>query len=136
EPALTHAKLFSARERNGLVVMFVRPLEHGGERRGAFLQFIDGNDVLDGIKLDNKTALGLVASDGTAIGDVPDALVRAAPRGGEVAELSAGGQPYLVQARPLADATGRPFATVVMAREIDGVLSLFPHARAVFAIAA
>ena len=67
---------------------------------------------------------------------MPDALVAAAPAGSNVLDLSANDQTYLVQARPLADATGRPFAKVVMAREIDGVLSLFPHARAVFAIAA
>jgi hypothetical protein len=136
EPAFAQARLFGARTAHGLAVMFVRALEHAGERGGAFLQFIDGQDVLDGIKLDSKTRLGLVAPDGTAMGDVPAALVAAAPHDGLVTELADGGKTYLVQARPLADADGQPFATVVMARPIDGVLSLFPHARAVFAIAA
>jgi predicted Ser/Thr protein kinase len=134
-PELVRARLFSARPVRGLAVMFVRALEHAGERGGAFLQFIDGQDVLDAIKLDSETRLGLVA-DGPPIGDVPQTLVDAAPAGGDLAEVTEDGKTYLVQARPLADAGGRRFATVVMARVIDSVLALFPHARAVFALAA
>ena len=136
EPAFEKAQLFSARDAKGIAIMYVRALEHAGENGGAFVQFIDGQDVLDGIKLDSKTRLGLVATDGSTIGDVPAALVRAAPSGGEIAEVTTGGRTYLVQARPLADESGQPFANVVMARAIDGVLSLFPHARAVFALTA
>jgi serine/threonine protein kinase len=132
-PAFKTALLFSGRNATGIAIMFVRALEHAGENGGAFVELIDGQDVLDGIKLDEKTQLGLVASDGTAIGDVPDALVGAAPSGGEIAEVSSDGKTYLVQARPLADASGQRFATVIMARATDGVLSLFLHARAVFA---
>jgi hypothetical protein len=135
QPSFVEARLFSARAPRGVAVLFVRALDHAGQSGGAFLQFIDGADVLDGIKLDDETRLALVAPDGSAVGDAPDALVHAAPAGGEVAEVGEAGKPYLVQARPLADARGRPFATVVMARSIDGVLSLFPHARAVFAFA-
>ena len=133
EPAFREAGLFDARAAHGVAVMFARVLEHAGERRGMFLEFIDGADVLDGIKLDSKTRLALVAADGTPIGDVPAALVHAAPRDGAIGEASAAGRTYLVQARPLSDARGQAFATVVMARELDGVLSLFPDARAVLA---
>jgi hypothetical protein len=134
QPAFLRARLFSARTPHGVAVLFVRALEHAGQPGGAFLQFIDGQDVLNDIQLDAETRLELVAADG-AVGDVPDGLVRAAPPEGDIEQISDGGKSYLVQARPLTDQRGQKFATVVMARSIDSVLSLFPHARAVFALA-
>jgi hypothetical protein len=135
DPSFTTAHLFGAHPPHGLAVMFARSLVHGGERGGAFLQFIDGKDVLAGIRLDD-TALGLVAPDGRAAGDVPPELAAAAPHDGEVGEVTVAGKTYQVQARALLDLDGQPFATVVMARPMGGVLALFPHARAVFALAA
>ena len=135
EPAFAAAHLFGAAPPAGLVVMFARALEHGGEPGGVFLQFVAGRDVLDGIQLDD-TELGLVAPGGRSVGAVPAALARAAPPSGEVAEARYGGKLYQVQARPLLDSEGQPFARVVMARPVPGVLSLFPHARIVFVLAA
>jgi predicted Ser/Thr protein kinase len=135
EPAFVEARLFGAAPPHGLAVMFARALEHTGEPGGVFLQFIDGKQVLDGIRLDDDTALGLVALDGTSIGKVPPAIAHAAPADGEVAEVALRGTTFQVQARPLADFSGKPIAHVVMARPLANVLSLFPHALAVFAIA-
>jgi hypothetical protein len=136
DPALVAAHLFGPRSPSGLALMFADPLERAGQPGGVFLQFVDGNDVLDTIRLDDTTQLGLVGDDGTTVGDVPERLARAAPVRGEVAELLSGDDTLLVQARPLADFTGQPIARVVMAHSLPGVLSLFPHARAVFALAA
>ncbi|HTR53792.1 MAG TPA: serine/threonine-protein kinase [Kofleriaceae bacterium] len=135
DPAFAAAHLFGAHPPQGLAVMFARSLVHGGERGGAFLQFIDGKDVLAGIRLD-ETELGLVAPDGRAVGDVPAELAAAAPPNGDVGDVTIAGKAYQVQARPLVDFDGKPYATVVMARGMGGVLALFPHARAVFACAA
>jgi hypothetical protein len=135
DPVFSAAHVFGANPPHGLAVMFARSLVHGGERGGAFLQFIAGTDVLAGIRLDD-TQLGLVAPDGRASGDVAPELAAAAPPDGEVGETTYDGKPYQVQARALLDLDGQPFATVVMARPMGGVLSLFPHARTVFALAA
>jgi predicted Ser/Thr protein kinase len=136
EPALAKAKVFGDKPPHGVAMMFTRTLDHNGEPGGLFTQFVDGNDLLSGIRLDD-TALGLVAMDGTAIGEVPTALVRRAPASGEIADITLDGVVYEVQARPLPDFSGQPIGLVVMARPLSGVLSgLFPGARTVFAIAA
>ena len=131
EPAFVAAGLFGAHPAHGLAVMFVRALAGGG----AFLQFIDARDVLAGIRLD-ATRLGLIALDGRSAGDVPAALARAAPSGGRVGNVAVEGTTFEVQARPLRDPAGRPYARVVMARPEPGVLALFEHSRVVFAAAA
>ncbi|MDB4954700.1 MAG: serine/threonine protein kinase [Myxococcales bacterium] len=134
EPTFVSAKLFGATPPPGIALMFVRSLDHGGEVGGVFMQFVDGADVLAGIRLDD-TKLGLVALDGTAIGDLPNALIDAAPKGGEIAEVMSGGRMYRVQARTIPDLAGQPIGRVVMARPLESVLQLFPGARTVFAIA-
>jgi predicted Ser/Thr protein kinase len=134
EPAFVEAKLFGA-ARPGLAVMFARTLEHAEQFGGVFLQFIDGKEVLAGIRLDDATELGLVSPDGTTIGEVAPEIARAAPGDGSVGEVTVGAGTFQVQARPLADFAGHPIAQVVMARPLANVLSLFPHARAVFAVA-
>jgi predicted Ser/Thr protein kinase len=135
EPAFVRAKLFGPMPPHGLALMFVRAVERNHEIGGLFLQFIDSKEVLSGIRLDDDTELGLVAPDGTAAG-LPDAIARAAPHDGSVGEVTAVSTTYYVQARPLGDSAGHEVASVVMARPLASVLSLFPHARAVFAGAA
>ncbi len=64
-------------------------------------------------------------------------LVAAALSARDVTEAETAGGTYLVQARSIAGLDGQgTIAHVVMARPYSGVLSLFPGARAVFAIAA
>ena len=135
DPPFVDAKLFGQTPRPGLAVMFARTLEHAGQFGGVFLQFIDGKDVLAGIRLDDATELALVAPDGTTVGEVAPELARAAPPDGSVGEVNVAGDTFQVQARALPDFANQPIAQVVMARPVANVLSLFPHARAVFAFA-
>ena len=134
EPAFVAARLFGPSRRSALALMFARPLERAGEPGGVFLQFVDGDDMLEDIQLED-TKVGLIADDGTTVGDVPDRLARAAPASGAIAEVSSGDDTVMVQARSLAGVGGQPIARVVMARSLRGVLSLFPHARGVLALA-
>ncbi|MGE5186520.1 MAG: protein kinase domain-containing protein [Acidobacteriota bacterium] len=135
DPAFTNAKLFGVPPRRGLALMSARTFEHADQFGGVFLQFIDGANVLDGISVDKDTQLALVAPDGATSGDVAPQIARAAPADGSVGDVTAFGDTYQVQARPLSDFAGKPIAQVVMARPLANVLSLFPHARAVFAFA-
>ena len=109
----------------------------GSEARGFYLQLQDGKQLLDEIALDKQTLLALVALDGAAIGELPSALIEAAPADDESAEVRVDGRTYQVQSLPVTGLAGQgTIAHVVMARPLDGVLSLFPGARLVFALAA
>jgi len=71
----------------------------------------------------------------TAIGELPPALIKAAPSDEQSAEIRVDGRVYQVQSLPLTGLAGQgTIAHVVMARPFDGVLSLFPGARLVFAL--
>jgi hypothetical protein len=100
----------------------------------------DGDQILRDISLDPRqgsddtTELALVA-DHTRVGKLAPELVAAAPASGEITEVRFHGSSYEVQARPMRTTTGEEYARVVMARRIDTVLSLFPGARLVFALA-
>jgi serine/threonine protein kinase len=135
EPGFAAAHVFGATPPHGLALMFARAFDRNGQLGGVFIQFVDGNDVLEGIRLD-QTELGLIGEDGTTVGDVPPALARAVPTSGKIAEVSSGDDTLMLQARPIADFAGQPIARVVIGRPLPGVLSLFPHARAVLALAA
>jgi serine/threonine protein kinase len=127
----------------GVAVLFVRTLALGdkateqSEARSFYLQLLDGRQLLDEIVLDKQTKLALVALDGsTAIGELPPALIHSAPADDRSAEVSADGQVYQVQSLPMTGLAGQgTIAHVVMARPLDGVLSLFPNARFVFTLA-
>ncbi|HEX4449671.1 MAG TPA: serine/threonine-protein kinase [Kofleriaceae bacterium] len=120
----------------GLVLVFLQTLALGEtpEARAIYLVLEDGKLVLDDLRLDDKTTLALVAPDGTAIGDegITSAQIEAATTRKGVVELGS----EELQARPLLGLDEKPIATVVMARHLDGVLTLFPHAQLVFALAA
>ncbi|HEY5946533.1 MAG TPA: hypothetical protein VIV40_13620, partial [Kofleriaceae bacterium] len=125
----------------GLAVLFERTLalgdkaSEGNEARGFYLQLQDGKQLLDEISLDKQTLLALVALDGTAIGELPPALIKAALADDQATEVRIDGRTYQVQSLPVAGMTGQgTIAHVVMARPLDGVLSLFPGARLVFAL--
>ena len=129
--------------RQGLAVLFERTLalgdkaSEGSEARGFYLQILDGSQLLDQIALDKQTSLALVALDGTAIGELPPALIAGAPADEQSTEVRASGRTYQVQSLPMMGLAGQgTIAHVVMARPLDGVLSLFPGARLVFALTA
>jgi serine/threonine protein kinase len=124
----------------GLAVLFERTLAlgdkatEGSEARGFYLQLLDARQLLDEISLDKQTLLSLVALDGTAIGDLPAQLLDV---GDDSAEVRVDGRVYQVQSLPMTGLAGQgTIAHVVMARPLDGVLSLFPGARLVFALTA
>jgi hypothetical protein len=120
----------------GLVLMFLQTLALGEtpEARAIYLVLEDGRLVLDDLRLDDKTALALVAPDGTATGDaqITPAEIAAARASDGVTTVG----DHEVQARPLLGLDEKPIATVVMARRLDGVLTFFPGARLVFGLAA
>src|SRR5438445_2222706 len=87
------------------------------------------------MQLDNETGLALVAPDGTAVanGKMPPELVRGAT--GQPTEIPVGGHTYQVQSFPVVGLDGKTqIASVVMARPLDRMPTLFPVARLVFAL--
>ena len=128
EPRLVATGILGKESRTGLAMLFTRTLALG-EARSQFLQIVDAGQLLDQIRLDD-TMLSLVAADGTPVGDVPPAVVSAAPVVGQ-RSITVDGTSYEVQALPLTGFDGR----LVMAQPMSSVLALFPNARVVFLIA-
>lgn len=145
DPALVATQVLGPRPNPGLVVVFVRVLALGdtannrSEARAIYLELEDARHLLEELRLDDRTLLGVVGNDGTIVGDaeLPTALVRAAPPEGQIATLSHSGRSFQVQSRSLRglDGTGQ-VARVVMARPLESVLQLFPGARLGFTLAA
>jgi hypothetical protein len=127
----------------GLAVLFVRTLALGAneqsEARALYLQLQDGKQLLDDVRLDDVTRLALVATTGEVASDVglSSTLVHSALAAREVLEVEDNGTTYLVQARELQGLDGQgAIGHVVMARPLDAILTLFPHARTVFLLTA
>jgi len=146
DPAILATKVLgSAPPTHGLALMFARVLALGdksrdrSEARAIYLELEDATQLLDEIHLDEKTLLAIVSPDGTSISNegLSQALVGAAPRSGDIANVTDGGHIYQVQSRGVHGFDGTTeIARVVMARQLDGVLQLFPGASLVFALAA
>ncbi|MGE0398182.1 MAG: protein kinase [Kofleriaceae bacterium] len=117
DPRLVATKVLGASPPPGLAVLFTRTLSVGDSARSQFLQIVAARQLLDDIRLDDETELSLVMLD-----EVPPAP----PEGYQVRSI--------VVANPLVQG-GEPIGRLVMARKMDSVLSLFPHARTVFAFA-
>ena len=141
DPGLATTGLLGKEPKQGLAVLFERTVALGdkaseqSEARALYLQVQDGKQLLDDVRLDKQTSLALVALDGTAIADdgMPRDLVRRA--NSTINEVRVDGHSYLVQSRAVAGLERKgTIAHVVMARRLDGVLSLFPGARIVFAL--
>ena len=140
DPALAATGLLGPAPAPGLGLVYTRTLVLGSdatkEVASAFIEEVAAAGLLGEVRLDDRTRLSVVARDGTAIGDVPAALVRAADAAAaEQVERELDGRTYQVLAQPIRGFDGRPVGHVVMARALDGVLSLFPGARGVFALA-
>jgi serine/threonine protein kinase len=144
DPVFAATRMFGSAPPDGLAVLFARTLALGdkasgqSESRAIYLQILDGKQLLDNLRLDPETMLALVAPDGKTIGDegMSSTLTFAAPQSGEVAEVMDRGLMYEVQAHRVPGLEGQAFiAQVVMARKL-AILTLFPDARLVFALAA
>ncbi|HEX3764193.1 MAG TPA: hypothetical protein VHW23_36115, partial [Kofleriaceae bacterium] len=140
DAALVASGLLGASPPPGLGFLYTRTLMLGNDRTkevaSAFIEEVDAARLFGEIKLDEQTRLSIVAPGGTAIGNVPPALVRVAAVTAGTAEAAAGGATYQVLAQPIRGFDNQIVGDVVMARKLDSVLlSLFPGARGVFALA-
>ncbi len=141
----------TAPRKDQLSFFFTRTLllgsGHATESSGQLMQVLDAGKLLEDIRLDPRTTLALVAPDGAQAGDLPRELAASVPVGDEISDIvesDFGGATFELQSVPLKlehdktrDAHDEPdevIGHVVMARRIDGVLSLFPGARLVFAL--
>jgi hypothetical protein len=80
--------------------------------------------------------LAIVAPNNTAVADqgLTDQLIAVAPRDG-IAQVHDRDHDYEVLQFPVNDQNHHEIGHVVMARRVDGMLMLFPHARLVFVLA-
>jgi hypothetical protein len=123
----------------GLGLFYTRTLVLGNDKNkevaSAFIEEVDAASLLGEITLDDATRLSIVAPDGTAIGNVPTALVKAGASTRGTAEAVVDGAVYQVLAQPIRGFDNQVVGKVVMARQLDSVLlSLFPGARFVFTL--
>ena len=133
DPALAKTGLLGPAPGFALGFFFTRTHVLAQEYSGSFVQALDARELLDEIELEDETRLSIVAFDGASVGDVPAVLVAAAPAGDTEVEAEYEGALYQIKSVPFTNFDGKPVGRVVMARELGGVLSLFPGARAVFA---
>ena len=142
DPSFAPSRIFGSSPPPGLVVTHLRTLALGNattnsnETRAILLQFEDINEILGDLRLDDETLFAVVAPNNTFVADpgLDESIVRAAPHDG-IAQVSARGHEYRVLQFPMVD-DHHEIAQIVMARKVDGVLSLFPHDRLLFALAA
>ncbi|MBA3396219.1 MAG: serine/threonine protein kinase [Deltaproteobacteria bacterium] len=135
DPRLVATQILGPTPPSGLAVVFTRTLSLGESAKSQFLQILDASYVLDNIRLDDATLLSITTADGTSSGTVPPPLVAASAATDGIHEQTLGGTTYQVQAQPIFGPDGQLVGRVVMARQLGGVLTLFAHARLVFALA-
>jgi hypothetical protein len=140
DAALVASGLLGASPPPGLGFLYTRTLVLGNdsykEVASAFIEEVDAARLFGEIKLDEQTRLSIVAPGGTAIGNVPPALIRIAAITAGTVEAAVDGATYQVLAQPIRGFDNQIVGDVVMARKLDSVLlSLFPGARLVFALA-
>jgi serine/threonine protein kinase len=142
DPMFAKGQLFGSAPPKSLVVMHLRTLALGNnstssnETRAILMQFDDITEVLERLHLDDKTLLAVVAPNNTFVADagLTEDLIRAAPRDG-IAQVRSSDHDYQVLQLPIVDHEKHEIGEVVMARRVDGMLMLFPHARLVFVLA-
>ncbi len=153
--------LFGTKPPYPLALCFARALVGSGETKeinGVLVQTIDAAELIDEIRLDDKMLLSVVTNEGLHVGqEIPNAVIDAA-RDNTVIEIEHEGRQFQVRRQPLTaleDAIARarwkaaklstpapeptkpPVGYIVMARELEGVLSgLFANARLMFVLAA
>jgi len=139
DQALVATGLLGPSPSPGLGLVYTRTLVLGNDKNkevaSAFIEEVDAAKLFGEIQLDEKTQLSIVASDATAIGRVPAALVKIATQGAGTTEAAVDGVMFQVLATPIRGFDRGDVGYVVMARRLDSVLlSLFPGARLVFAL--
>ena len=142
DPMFAKGQIFGNAPPQGLVVMHLRTLALGNnstssnETRAILLQFEDIKELLNQLELDSKTQLAIVAPNNTFVADtgLSDDLIRAAPRDG-IAQVHNHDHDYQVLQLPIMDRDKHEIGQLVMARRVDGMLMLFPHARLLFVLA-
>jgi serine/threonine protein kinase len=140
DAALAASGLLGPSPPPGLGFLYTRTLVLGNDKNkevaSAFIEEVDAARLFGEINLEPQTRLSIVAPGGTAIGDVPPALIRIAAVTAGTVEAAADGAVYQVLAQPIRGFDSQIVGDVVMARRFDSVLlSLFPGARLVFALA-
>ena len=129
DPRIVASKLLGEHPPPGMSFMATRTGRGG---TSIFIQFVDVEDVRR--YMARGTMLSIVAPDGSAQGDVPHELLEARATDA-IREVTVGSRTYQVRAKTLLGPDEQPIGRVVMASRVDGVLSLFPQARRVFAVA-
>jgi predicted Ser/Thr protein kinase len=140
DPLLIATGLLDPTRPAGLGFVYTRTLVLGNDKAkevaSAFIVEVDAAKLFGEIQLDERTRLSIVAPDGTAIGNVPAALVEVARAARGIAEAPVDGAMFQVLAQQIRGFDNQPVGDVVMARKLDSVLlSLFPGARLVFTLA-
>jgi serine/threonine protein kinase len=139
DPMLVATGLLGPSRPTGLGFIYTRTLVLGDDKNkevaSAFIEEVDAAQLFGEILLDEQTRLSIVAPDGTAIGNVPPALIEVASTTEGTAETAVDGVMFQVLAQPIRGFDNHVVGKVVMARHLDSVLlSLFPGARLVFAL--
>ena len=142
DPMFAPSKVFGSAPPHGLVVMHLQTLALGNDTTGAnearaiLVQFEDVGHLLEDLRLDPRTLLAIVAPNNTSVADegLTDELIAVAPRDG-IAQVHDRDHDYEVLQFPVNDREHHEIGHVVMARRVDGMLMLFPHARLVFVLA-
>jgi len=142
DPMFVPSKVFGSAPPHGLVVMHLQTLALGNNTTGAnearaiLVQFEDVGHLLEDLRLDPQTLLAIVAPNETSVADpgLTDDLIAVAPRDG-IAQVHDRDHDFEVLKFPISDREHHEIGHVVMARRVDGMLMLFPHARLVFVLA-
>jgi len=142
DPMFVPSKVFGSAPPQGLVVMHLETLALGNNTTGAnearaiLVQFEDAGHLLEDLRLDPQTLLAIGAPNNTSVADdgLTPELIAVAPRDG-IAQVHDRDHDYEVLQFPINDREHHEIGHVVMARRVDGMLMLFPHARLVFALA-
>ncbi len=132
EPTLVATRIFGDKPPPGMSFLYTR----SSDGTSLFLRLVDVDDVVRYMKMTEGALLSIVAPDGNARGDVPlDLLARVTAPTENIREIEIDTKTYQVLAKAIVDPDDQRVGLVVMASRVDGVLSLFPHARLVFAVA-
>ncbi len=136
DPRLAATGMLGKTPTKGLVFFFTRTLLLNGEASSQLFQVLEAVRQIDAIRLDDETLISFVAPDRTAVGDLSPELVALAPlEGRQFITHDVGAVTYDLQTIPLSGTDGDVVGHVVLAHAEKDVLSLFPHARLLFALA-
>jgi serine/threonine protein kinase len=140
DPVLVGTGVLGPARPGGLDCVYTRSLVLGNDQAkevsSAFIEAVDAAKLLGEIRLDERTRLAIVSRDGTAVGDPPARAVASSAQAHRTTSATVDGVVYQVLGQPIRGFDNQVVGNVVMARQLDSVLlSLFPGARRVFAIA-